>query len=142
MEEPLVSIRNGARASLLAVAGLMAIAAAPVAAKPMLVAGITEDVPCTFGAYYNWSSMGHGSDLVAHIGLVVVDANLNEAVIAWSTSSTVSGRFDTASASFTSTETTPYTYRVIAYLSTSKGSIIARSEVESGLASFTPETCG
>jgi hypothetical protein len=135
-----MSVPVGVRASLLAVAGLIAIAVTPVAAKPTVSVSIQEDVACHFIAIYDWSGIGHGSDLSAHIGFVAVDGG-GEAVLEWSTTSPVSGRFGESSQFFTSTESASYQYKVVAYLQTSSGSVIAKTETQSSLAPGSPETC-
>jgi hypothetical protein len=134
-----MSVRNGIRAAVVA-AGLLAIAVTPVAAKPMLSLTIHEDSPCHFAVTYYWSSMGHGSDLTARIELLSLQG-LTITPESMSSSSPVSGQLDVATATFTSTQAASSLYKAHAYLETSRGTVIAKTEQYSDYATSTPETC-
>jgi hypothetical protein len=126
-----ISLRSGLRAALVA-ASLMAIVATPVAARPSVTVTIDETSPCHFDATYLWSGMGHGSDLTAVMGLVAV-SDSGEAILAWSTSGPANGRYDAASNSFTSDLSGTFQYKVVAYLQTSRGAVIGKSQAQSSL---------
>jgi hypothetical protein len=134
-----MSVRAGLRATLVA-AGLLAVAVTPAAAKPMVSVTMIEDSPCHFVVMYNWSNVGHGSDLTARIQLVGLEG-LNITPLALSTTSPVSGQLGEASAEFTSTEAANYLYKAHVYLETSRGTVLARGDVYSDYASSQPETC-
>jgi hypothetical protein len=134
-----MSLRNGIRAAVVA-AGLLAITVTPVAAKPMLSLLIQEDAPCHFAVTYIWSNMGHGSDLTARIELLSLQG-LTITPLSMSTSSPVSGKYDEATATFTSTSADLSLYKAHAYLETSGGTVIAKTEQYSDYASSAPETC-
>ena len=134
-----MSPRNGIRAAVVA-AGLLAIAVTPVAARPMLSLTIQEDAPCHFVVMYTWSNMGHGTDLTARIELLSLQG-LTITPLSMSSSSPVSGKYDEATAEFTSTSADLSLYKAHAYLETSGGTVIAKTEQYSNYASSTPETC-
>ena len=134
-----MSVRAGLRAVLVA-AGLLAVAVTPVAAKPMLSVTMIEDSPCHFVVMYNWSNMGHGTDLTARIQLVALQG-LNITPLALSSTSPVSGQFGEASAEFTSTEPAPYLYKAHVSLETSRGTVLPRTDLYSDYAASLPETC-
>jgi hypothetical protein len=137
--EELMFVRAGLRAALVA-AGLLAVAVTPAAAKPMLSVTMIEDSPCHFVVMYNWSNMGHGSDLTAKIQLVSLQG-LNITPLALSTTSPVSGQFGEASAEFTSTEAASSLYKAHVSLETSRGTVLPRTDLYSDYASSQPETC-
>jgi hypothetical protein len=134
-----MSLRNGIRAAVVA-AGLLAVAVTPVAAKPMLSLTIYEDAPCHFVVTYSWANMGHGTDLTARLQLLSLQG-LDITPLSMSSTSPLSGQFDQATATFTSTDPALSLYKAHAYLETSRGTVIAKTDTYSDYAASTPETC-
>ncbi|HEX3265266.1 MAG TPA: hypothetical protein VHR16_06315 [Candidatus Limnocylindrales bacterium] len=134
-----MALRNGIRAAVVA-AGLLAIAVTPVAAKPMLSVTIYEDAPCHFYVTYSWSNMGHGTDLTARLQLLSLQG-LTITPLSMSSTSPVSGQSGQATETFTSTQALSSLYKAHAYLESSRGTVIAKTDTYSDYAASTPETC-
>ena len=117
-------------ALLLTVSALVAVAAAPVSAAGGAYRGanITRTSACHYTVTYTWESMGHGSNLTAWVQLVAWDGD-NSSLIASHSFAPKTGRTGYVSFDFVSTESYPYRYSGFGYLQTSRGTVIAKSEV-------------
>ena len=145
-------VRNSGRIStrlarlavtLLTVAALLGAVAGPASAAGGAYRGanINRTSACHYTVTFTWESMGHGSDLTAWVQLIAWDGT-NSSVIESHSFAPKTGRTGYVSYNFVSTESYPYRYSGFGYLQTSRGTVIAKSEVFS--ASIVPvsgESC-
>jgi hypothetical protein len=117
-------------ATVLTVAALFGAVAGPASAAGGAYRGasINRTSACHYTVTFTWESMGHGSNLTAWVQLVAWDGG-NSSVIESHSFSPKTGRTGYVSYDFVSTESYPYRYQGFGYLQTSRGTVIAKSEV-------------
>ena len=135
------SLRAATRAFVLATAGVLVLTTSSASAKPTTSVTIERTSACHYTVTFSWTGMGHGSQLMARLQLIGVEGS-NSSLIDQTSQFPVSGREGQLQYAFVSTASFPYQYRGFAFLQTTRGQEIVKSETSSEVVPASPEGCG
>jgi hypothetical protein len=136
--------RAGARVIplLAATVALMIAAVVPASAAASRTTTLQENSACSFTVTYEWTGLGGGQNLTAHVQLLRYTATNTVTLVGFATHSPESGHAGGELSQFftDSGQLVDHTYIAYGWLTNSRGRVIHNSQVNSAFTA-TPVTC-